>query len=380
MIARALSLAAAACTAAALLFPATAPAARDVAAQPPLDISKLPWEPVGFFKPGQPIPATTDPPKFTAGNIFNPSGHWSAYDTNVFESLNFPTRQADDKSATDAPGNDGMPYGFCPQAPAPQFLGAGRCANHQLEYLDYFERTMKEILGDFGVVVHRYQFESPGSPNSPGVRSAAGNNAAGTSTAPGRSFNIGAEVPGADNPEETVIVSGHYDSTDSGPAAAWDSSEGHAEVIRMAKMMADYWHATGTRPSATIKFMPWDQEETGTVGPPESVNNNVPPGEEDELRGYFNVDPCAGAYPAYYHGDGNDSSRVSLTLQLADPAGQTKPGDAAEFTSFNKQAERIVDDVFERVDGETVDTAQGKKPILVTEAESKRQGDPDFGK
>src|SRR3954452_2447355 len=363
-----------------LLVPAAAPAARTVAPQPALDISKLPWEPVGFFKPGQPLPPTTDPPKFTAGDIFNPSGHWSAYDSSVFESLNFPTRQADDQSAGDAPGNGGMPYGFCPQGTDPQFFGAGRCANHQLEYLDYFERTMKAILGDFGVVVHRYQFDSPGSTNSAGVRSAAGNNAAGTSTAPGRSFNIGAEVPGADNPEETVIVSGHYDFTDSGPAAAWDSSEGHAEVIRMAKMMADYWRATGTRPSATIKFMPWDQEETGTVGSLDYVTNNVPPGEEDELRGYFHVDPCAGAYPAYYHGDGNDSNRVSLTLQLADPAGQAKPGDQGEFTDFNKQAERIVNDVFERVDGETVDTAQGKKPILVTEAESKRQGDPDFGK
>src|SRR4051794_21311051 len=101
MIARALSLAAAACTAAALLFPATAPAARDVAPQPPLDLSKLPWEPVGFFKPGDPIPATTDPPKFTAGDLYDPSGHFSAYDSNVFESLNFPTRQAGDKSASD---------------------------------------------------------------------------------------------------------------------------------------------------------------------------------------------------------------------------------------------------------------------------------------
>jgi len=374
------------CAAAGLLVPSTSLAARTVAPQPSLDISKLPFEPVGFFKPGDPIPATADPPKFTEGGIFNPSGHWSAYDSDVFESLNFPTRQADDKSANDPLGNEGSPYGFCPQGGVdeggsdPQFFGAGRCRNHQLEYLDYYERTMKAILGDFGVVVHRYPFQSPGSTNNAGVRSAAGNNGAGTSTAPGQSYNISAEVPGADNPEETVLVSGHYDSTDSGPAAAWDSSEGHTEVIRMAKMMADYWRATGTRPSATVKFIPWDQEETGPVGSLDYVTNNVPPGQEDEVRGYFNVDPCAGAFPAYYHGDGNPASRVSQVLQLASPDGQAKAGDKAEFTAFNKQSEGIIDQVFDRIDGQTVHTAAGDQPVFVTDAESKRAGDPDFGK
>src|SRR3954462_3811743 len=131
-------IAAVAALAAALLVPGPALAARTVAPQPALDMSKLPWEPVGFFKPGQPIPPTADPPKFTAGNIFNPSGHWSAYDTNVFESLTFPTRQADDQSASDAPGNGGMPYGFCPEGTDPQVFGAGRGADHHPRYLAHF--------------------------------------------------------------------------------------------------------------------------------------------------------------------------------------------------------------------------------------------------
>ena len=37
-------------------------------------------------------------------------------------------------------------------------------------------------------------------------------------------------------------------------------------MIRVAKLMADYWKATGTRPSATIKFMPTDGEEDGSLG------------------------------------------------------------------------------------------------------------------
>src|SRR3989337_1083773 len=103
-----------------------------------------------------------------------------------------------------------------------------------------------------------------------------------------------------------------------GPAAGAPSAEGHTEVMRMAKIMSDYWRATGTRPSATVKFIPWDSEESGTFGSIDYVNNNIPPGEEDKVRGYFNVDPCAGAYPAFKNG--NPALRVPEVLQLADPA------------------------------------------------------------
>ena len=344
-----------------LAIPTAASAAREVAPQPPLDVKHLNYHPIGAFKPGEPIPTTAAPPPADGNGIFNPSGQWVAYDTNVYESLNLPQRQAGDESASDPPGNGGQPYGFCP--PAPGHAPWGKCANHQLEYLDYYERTMKAILGDFGVVIKRYQFESPGS----GPRGAF------LSTAPGRSFNISATVPGADNPEETVLVSGHYDFTDSGPAAAWDSSEGHAEVIRMAKIMADYWRATGTRPSATIKFIPWDQEESGTLGSKHYVENNVPPGEEDEIRGYFNVDPCAGAFPAYYHGSGDEGSRIPMVLQLADPSGQVEERDATEIEAFNARAETIVDEVFEHLD-DTITTASGARDIFVTPAEAEAEG------
>src|SRR5205085_1468654 len=145
--------------------------------QPPIDrgVLKSLYNPVGFFKPGDPIPTPDKPPAPTGpGGVYNPSGHWSAYDSNVYESLNFPGRQAGDTT------------------------------------------------------------------NNAGI------------------------VPGADHPEQEIIVSGHYDFTDAGPAAAWDSSEGHTEVIRIAKIMTDYWRATGTRPAVTVKFMPWSAEESGT--------------------------------------------------------------------------------------------------------------------
>jgi hypothetical protein len=250
--------------AAALAFPVGANAAADPP-QPPIDrgVLKSLYQPVGFFKPGDAIPTPSQPPTPTGpGGIYNPSGHWSAYDSNVYESLNFPGRQAGDTTNTDKPGtNDPLGrFGYC--APDPAFMPQGRCENHALEYLDYYEATMKEILKDFGGTVHRYQFENPGRSDTGGAAGEPG----GLSSPGGTTFNIAGIVPGADHPEQEVIVSGHWDFTDAAPAAAWDSSEGHAEVIRIAKIMTDYWRATGTRPAVTVKFMPWAAEESGTYG------------------------------------------------------------------------------------------------------------------
>lgn len=324
----------------------------------------MPYTPLGEFGPdiggvdrSDTIPATNSPLAPTDGLKYNPSGEYVAYDSSLFETLTLPYRAAGDESASDPVGNGGNPaYGYCapgpPPVPSPPAALAGRCPNHQLEYLDYYEETMEEILGPFGVVIKRYPFESPGS----------------TNTEAGQSYNVAAVVPGADHPDETVLVSGHYDQTADGPASAWDSAEGHAQVIRMAKIMADYWEATGTRPSATIKFVPWDQEESGLLGSADYVANNIPPGEEDKVRGYFNVDPCGGAYPAFYRG--NPADRVPLTLQLVNPEDHADDEQfVAEVEQFNSRAETIVDDVFNNLD-DNLETAPGSPPIYVSDEEA----------
>ena len=353
--------------------------------QPQPDITKMQYTPIGKYGPaGQntldpalpgetpsaTIPTTNSPLDPTDGLKYNPSGEYVAYDTNLFETLSLPFRAAGDVDADGNPdaddpyGNGGNQpkYGSCnpfaepdPDGLAPLTPVAGRCPNHHFEYLDYYEETMKEILGPFGVSLKRYPFESPGSGN----------------TKSGIAHNVAAVVPGADHPDETVLVSGHYDQTTEGPASAWDSAEGHAQVIRMAKIMADYWTATGTRPSATIKFIPWDQEESGLLGSADYVDNNIPPGEEDKVRAYFNVDPCAGAYPAFYHG--NPEDRVPMTLQLVDPAShEDDPDFNAEIQAFNARAETIVDDVFNNID-DTLSSPTaapgGPYPIFVSDQE-----------
>lgn len=325
------------------------PAARP---QPAPDITKMGYAPIGFYSPGDPIPSPQTPPTNP-----NPSGKWVAYDTNVYESLALPSRHPGDTTRNDPPGSGDPRYGFCP-AGDPSYAPWGLCTNHQLEYLDYFERAMKEILGDFGVVVHRYPFVSPGSGGRGGLFDAAG----------GQAYNISATVAGADHPDESVLVSGHYDVTDSGPAPAWDSSEGHATVIRVAKIMADSWRATGTRPSATVKFIPWDSEESGTWGSRFYVRDNIPPGEADKVRAYFNMDPCAGAYPAFRHGD--PAERVPEVMQLANPAAYDDPAVRARVVAFNKRAETIVDEVFDHLD-DAIEVAPGVRlPIFVSDAEA----------
>ncbi|MDP8956036.1 MAG: M28 family peptidase [Actinomycetota bacterium] len=376
--------------------------------QPALDPSRVDYTPMGYYGPADErnvpagqgsdtIPTTPpqgSPPANDPGP--NPSGKWVAYDTNVWESLNLPSRHPGDNCNSLAPdqqhsdcregdrdvdndgpkgytGPSGAPppkHGECPPPPAsePEFAAFGECVNHQLEYLDYFENAMGTELADFGVTIKRYGFESPGGGLPRGAYLAA---------AGGQAYNIAAVVPGADHPEQTVLVSGHYDFTDSGPAAAWDSAEGHTEVMRMAYIMADYWRKTGTRPSATIKFIPWDSEESGTFGSADYVQNNIPPGETDKVRGYFNVDPCAGAYPAFgetLSADGDP--QVDQVMQLANPANFPAGSPTrARIESFNARAETIIDEVLDRLDDTLTRPGGVEVPIFVSNAEAANGND-----
>src|SRR5688500_6432802 len=101
-----------------------APAPAQDPAQPAIGhgILKSPYNPVGFLKPGDPFPPTPTVIEPDANGLYNPSGHWSAYDTDFYETMNFPMRQADDESATDLPGSGDPRYGFCPPDPnAPEY-------------------------------------------------------------------------------------------------------------------------------------------------------------------------------------------------------------------------------------------------------------------
>ena len=350
---------------AAVLSVVIAPAASADHPQPAGDISRLDYAPEGYFKAGARVPSADACAQaaqpLMEGKRFNPSGKYNAFDTNVFEVLCLPFRAAGDTSASDPYGNGGESrHGYCaqpgdPNPEAPLQAIAGKCPNHQLEYVEYFEETMRDILGDFGVSLRRYEFDNPGGGNTLG----------------GRAINPAAIVPGADQPEETVVIGAHFDQTTEGPASAWDSAEGHAQVIRVAKLMADYWRATGTRPSATVKFIPWDAEESGTLGSEDYTENNIVPGEEDQVRGYWNTDPCAGGYPAFRNGI--PGQRIGLGIQLARPEEVPGQFQSPRVAAFNTKAPQVVEDVFTHID-DTVPTALGDVEVFVSRSEAAAEG------
>src|SRR5688572_26935915 len=114
-------------------------------AQPPRNISQLPYQPIGHFEHGDAIPAPGNAIAYftplMSGKRFNPSGNYNAYDTNVFETLMLPFRAAGDTTTDDPYGNGettGDPrHGYCEQdpeyptkRPGNSLLLSGVCPNH----------------------------------------------------------------------------------------------------------------------------------------------------------------------------------------------------------------------------------------------------------
>ncbi|MGI4718935.1 MAG: M20/M25/M40 family metallo-hydrolase [Janthinobacterium lividum] len=75
------------------------------------------------------------------------------------------------------------------------------------------------------------------------------------------SYNVIADLPGTDKPDEIVIVSGHLDSWDLAPGAH-DDAGGVASAMAVLETLRklDY------RPRRTIRFVAWMNEENGTRG------------------------------------------------------------------------------------------------------------------
>jgi Peptidase family M28/PKD domain len=297
------------------------------------------------------MPASPDPAEVKKPN---PKGNWNAYDLNVFETIHFPTRQAADESAKDAPGG-AIAHGACQPHPV-------GCANHSLEFIKFWRGAMNSIVKPWGGFARAYEFINAGDAEPrTGVLTARS----------GKAYNLQATIPGAVHPEKVVIVSGHYDQTDSGPASAWDSAEGHATVFRIAKLMTDYWRKTGTRPAVTVKFGAWAGEESGTNGAEAWIRDNLKPFPDMSMPGYFNLDPCAGGYPAYYHG--NPAYQIPTVMQLANPASAIQAPAKKKIEAFNKLARVVLGEVFNHLDDKMTDVPT-EPQIFVSNEEAKKLG------
>src|SRR6185295_12570494 len=74
-------------------------------------------------------------------------------------------------------------------------------------------------------------------------------------------YNVIAELPGSEKPDELVIVGGHLDSWD-GATGATDNGTGVCTTLEAARLLT----LTGARPKRTIRFMLWTGEEQGMLG------------------------------------------------------------------------------------------------------------------
>lgn len=90
-------------------------------------------------------------------------------------------------------------------------------------------------------------------------------------------YNVIADIPGTEKPDEYVIVGGHIDSWD-GATGATDNAAGCATTIEAARLLME----AGVKPRRTIRFMLWSGEEQGLLGSrafvekhKDDVNKNV---------------------------------------------------------------------------------------------------------
>jgi len=74
-------------------------------------------------------------------------------------------------------------------------------------------------------------------------------------------YNVIADTPATENPEEYVIVGGHIDSWD-GATGTTDNGTGCATTLEAARILM----ASDVKPKRTIRFMLWSGEEQGLLG------------------------------------------------------------------------------------------------------------------
>lgn len=78
---------------------------------------------------------------------------------------------------------------------------------------------------------------------------------------PVKHFNVIADIPGREFPDQYVIVGGHLDSWDCATGTT-DNGTGCATTLEAARILAE----AGARPRRTIRFMLWSGEEQGLQG------------------------------------------------------------------------------------------------------------------
>ncbi len=83
-------------------------------------------------------------------------------------------------------------------------------------------------------------------------------------------YNVIADIPGVESPDEYVIVGGHIDSWDAATGTT-DNGTGCATTLEAARLLMK----AGVKPRRTIRFMLWSGEEQGLLGSQAYVRANA---------------------------------------------------------------------------------------------------------
>lgn len=98
-------------------------------------------------------------------------------------------------------------------------------------------------------------------------------------------YNVVADIPGSEKPDEFVIVCGHFDSWNGpGSLGANDNGTGSSVTFESARILAK----AKVKPKRTIRFILWSGEEQGLLGSRGYVESHK--AEMDKVSAVFNDD------------------------------------------------------------------------------------------
>jgi carboxypeptidase Q len=98
-------------------------------------------------------------------------------------------------------------------------------------------------------------------------------------------YNIIADIPGTEKPDEVVIICGHFDSWNGpGSTGANDNGTGSSVTLEAARLLMQ----SGAKPKRTIRFILWTGEEQGLLGSRAYVEKYK--SEMEKISAVFNDD------------------------------------------------------------------------------------------
>ncbi|HTY61409.1 MAG TPA: M20/M25/M40 family metallo-hydrolase [Acidobacteriota bacterium] len=108
-------------------------------------------------------------------------------------------------------------------------------------------------------------------------------------------FNVLAEIPGAEKPDEVIMLGAHLDSWNLATGAT-DNAAGVAMMMEAVRVI----QAAGLKPARTIRIGLWSAEEQGLLGSQAYVREHLgsyekPKPDFSRVLCYFNIDSGAGS-------------------------------------------------------------------------------------